>query len=132
MIPKFQRMVKEIGSRISKTRAWEGGASVFTSFILSFLYSVPPSARQKFWSSPPPLKLWRAGIQAGEKEGGWREGIFARLFCAVGAVGWEAFPPFGIKPNIKAKQFSNPFRKKILAGERALSPEKLKCLDWSG
>ena len=24
----------------------------------------------------------------------------------------EAFPPFGIKPNIKAKQFSNPFKKK--------------------
>jgi len=37
--------------------------------------------------------------QAGKKEGGLGEGIFARLFCAVGAVGWEAFPPFGIKPN---------------------------------
>jgi len=46
--------------------------------ILSFLYSVPPSARKKFWPSN----------QAGEKEGGWGEGIFARLFCAVGAVGW--------------------------------------------
>ena len=48
---------------------------------------VPPSARKKFWPSN----------QAGEKEGSWGEGIFARLFCAVGAVGWEAFPPFGIK-----------------------------------
>jgi hypothetical protein len=31
-------------------------------------------------------------------------------------VGREAFPPFGIKPNIKAKQFSNPFKRK---GSRA-------------
>jgi len=70
---------------------------------------VPPSARKKFWPSN----------QTGKKEGGWGEGIFARLFCAVGAVGWEAFPPFGIKPNIKAKQFSNPFKRKK-------SREKLK------
>jgi hypothetical protein len=34
-------------------------------------------------------------------------------------VGWEAFPPFGIEPNIKAKQFSIPFKRK---GSR----EKLK------
>jgi len=67
---------------------------------------VPPSARKKFWPSN----------QAGEKEWGWGEGIFARLFCAVGAVGWEAFPPFGIKPNIKAKQFSIPFKKNLAGG----------------
>jgi hypothetical protein len=67
--------------------------------ILSFRYSAPPSARKKFWPSN----------QAGEKEGGWGEGIFARLFCAVGAVGLKAFPPFGIKPNIKAIQFSFQF-----------------------
>ena len=36
--------------------------------ILSFLYSVPPSARKKFWPSN----------RAGKKEGGWGEGIFAR------------------------------------------------------
>ena len=30
----------------------------------------------------------------------------------VGAVGQEAFPPFGIKPNIKEKQFSIPFKRK--------------------
>ena len=47
-----------------------GGAK---ATILSFLFSVPPSARKKFWPSPPSLKLWRAGIQAGEKEGGWGE-----------------------------------------------------------
>jgi len=28
----------------------------------------------------------------------------------------ESFLPLGVKPNIKAKQFSIPFRKKILAG----------------
>ncbi|MDP2860368.1 MAG: hypothetical protein Q8N98_01480, partial [bacterium] len=28
----------------------------------------------------------------------------------------EAFPPFGIKPNIKAKQFSIPFKKKLAGG----------------
>ena len=116
MIPKFQRLVKEIGSRISKTRAREGGASVFTSFILSFLYSVPPSARKKFWPSN----------QAGEKEGGWGEGIFARLFCAVGAVGWEAFPPSWYQ-DIKAKQFSNPFKRKKVARKNKELKRKLFC-----
>src|SRR3989344_1830166 len=115
ILPKYLRIVKKKGSGISKTRAWEGGASVFTSFILSFLYSVPPSARKKFWPSN----------QAGEKEGGWGEGIFARLFCAVGAVGWEAFPPFGIKPNIKAKQFSNPFKRKRVARKNKELKRKL-------
>jgi len=33
----------------------------------------------------------------------------ARPFCAVGAVGREMFPPFGVKPDIKAKQFSFNF-----------------------
>jgi len=78
---------------------------------------VPPSARKKFWPSN----------QAGEKEGGWGEGIFARLFCAVGAVGWEAFPPFGIKPNIKAKQFSIPFKRKRVARKIKELKRKLFC-----
>ena len=90
---------KIIGSSLSLPAHGRDGAR---ATILSFLYSVPPSARKKFWPSN----------QAGEKEGGWGEGIFARLFCAVGAVGWEAFPPFGIKPNIKAKRLSNPFKRK--------------------
>src|SRR3989338_1374226 len=116
MIPKFQRLVKEIGSRISKTRAREGGASIFTSFILSFLFEVPPSARKKFWPSN----------QAGEKEGGWGEGIFARLFCTVGAVGWEAFPPSWYQ-KIKAKQFSNPFKRKKVARKNKELKGKLFC-----
>jgi len=28
----------------------------------------------------------------------------------------EAFPPFGVKPNIKAKQFSIPFKKNLAGG----------------
>ena len=80
-------------------------------------FEVPPSARKKFWPSN----------QAGEKEGGWGEGIFARLFCAVGAVGWEAFPPFGIKPNIKAKQFSIPFKRKRVARKIKELKRKLFC-----
>ncbi|MBU4338597.1 hypothetical protein KKD57_03505 [Patescibacteria group bacterium] len=92
------------------------------------LFIAPPSARKKFWPSPPSLKLWRAGIQTGKKEGGWGEGIFARLFCAVGAVGWEAFPPFGIKPNIKAKQFSNPFKRKRVARQIQKIEKKIVLL----
>ena len=61
-------------SFVLPAHGWVGAKAT----ILSFLYSVPPSARKKFWPSN----------QAGEKEGGWGEGIFARLFCAVGAVGW--------------------------------------------
>ena len=51
------------GSKISKTRAREGGASVFTSFL-----SLKAAAPAK-----------RAIQQAGKKEGGLGEGIFARL-----------------------------------------------------
>ena len=105
---------KIIGSSLSLPAHGRDGAR---ATILSFLYSVPPSARKKFWPSN----------QAGEKEGGWGEGIFARLFCAVGAVGWEAFPPFGIKPNIKAKRFSNPFKRKKVARKNKELKRKFFC-----
>ena len=55
--------VKIKGSRISKTRTREGGASVFTSFLFS--------------KAAAPAK--RAIQQAGKKEGGLGEGIFASL-----------------------------------------------------
>jgi len=71
ILPKYLRMVKEKGSRMSKTRAREGGASVFTALFFSFLISAPPSARSKNFRAKPK--------QAGKKEGGWGEGIFARL-----------------------------------------------------
>ncbi|MFH2136753.1 MAG: hypothetical protein ABII19_03970, partial [Patescibacteria group bacterium] len=44
-------------------------------------------------SAPPPEKIAGGFQQAGKKEGGWGEGIFARLFRSAGAMGWEAFPP---------------------------------------
>ncbi|OGH01112.1 hypothetical protein A3E04_00635 [Candidatus Kuenenbacteria bacterium RIFCSPHIGHO2_12_FULL_42_14] len=62
-----------------------------------------------------------------KRKGVGGEGIFARLFCAVGAVGWEAFPPFGIKPNIKAKQFSIPFKRKRVARKIKELKRKLFC-----
>ncbi|OGY09340.1 MAG: hypothetical protein A2782_02595 [Candidatus Blackburnbacteria bacterium RIFCSPHIGHO2_01_FULL_43_15b] len=52
IVPNKLKMVKSfstLGSRISKTRAREGGASVFSSFVFGFLFLVPPSARKKFW-----------------------------------------------------------------------------------
>jgi len=63
MILRKSIKVKKKGSRISKTRAREGGASVFTFFL--FLKAAAPAKR--------------AIQQAGKKEGGWGEGIFARL-----------------------------------------------------
>jgi len=107
----------KLGSSFDITRARVGGASVIP-LLSSLLFSVPPSRRKVLGAKPK---------QAGKKEGGWGEGIFARLFCAVGAVGWEAFPPFGIKPNIKAKQFSNPFKRKMVARKIKELKRKLFC-----
>ena len=64
--------VKRKGSRNSKARAREGGASAFTALLPFFsVYPVPPSVRRKVLGAKPK--------QAGKKEGGWGEGIFARL-----------------------------------------------------
>jgi len=57
------------GSRNQKTRARVGGASVIP-LLFSFVFSVPPSRRKVLGAKPK---------QAGKKEGGWGEGIFARL-----------------------------------------------------
>jgi hypothetical protein len=100
------------GSTLSPAHGLGGARAT----ILSFLYSVPPSARKKFWPSN----------QADEKEGGWGEGIFVRLFCAVGAVGWEAFPPSRSWRDIKAKQVSIPFKRK--KGARKIKELKRKLL----
>ena len=69
--------VKRKGSRNPKARAREGGASAFTAMSsFFFVFSVPPSRRKVLGAKPPP----EAGRQsAGKKEGGWGEGIFARL-----------------------------------------------------
>jgi hypothetical protein len=120
ILPKYLRIVKEKGSRMSKTRAREGGASVFSALFYFFRISAPPSARSKNFRAKPK--------QAGKKEGGWGEGIFARLLCPPKAGwGWEAFPPFDIKPNIKAKQFSIPFKGKKCARKIQKIERKLFC-----
>jgi len=66
ILPNYLKAVKKIGSKNPKTRAREGGASVFTSFV-------------SFSVSSPPEKIAGGFQQAGKKEGGLGEGIFARL-----------------------------------------------------
>jgi len=63
MILRKAIKVKIQGSKISNAREWEGGSSAFTFFL--------------FPKAAAPAK--RAIQQAGKKEGGWGEGIFARL-----------------------------------------------------
>ena len=60
----------KLGSSFDITRARVGGASVIP-LLSSFVFSVPPSVRRKVLGAKPK--------QAGKKEGGWGEGIFARL-----------------------------------------------------
>ncbi|MCC7160760.1 hypothetical protein IT399_03515, partial [Candidatus Nomurabacteria bacterium] len=70
MIPNFQSFSnKNKGSSFDITRARVGGASVIP-FLSSLLFYVPPSRRKVLGAKPK---------QAGKKEGGWGEGIFARL-----------------------------------------------------
>ena len=59
----------KLGSSFDITRARVGGASVIP-LLSSLLFSVPPSRRKVLGAKPK---------QAGKKEGGWGEGIFARL-----------------------------------------------------
>ena len=80
-----------IGSSFLSPAHGKGGAR---ATILSFPLSVPP-----------PKKIAGGFQQAGKKEGGWGEGIFARLFRSAGAMGWETFPPSWYQDS-KAKQFS--------------------------
>jgi len=70
MITNFYKIVNEsFGSSFDITRARVGGASVIL-LLSSLLFSVPPSRRKVLGAKPK---------QAGKKEGGWGEGIFARL-----------------------------------------------------
>ena len=64
ILPKYLIIVKEKGSKNSKARAREGGASAFTA-VLSFfsVFLVPPSVRRKVLGAKPK--------QAGKKEGGF-------------------------------------------------------------
>ena len=81
-----------------------------------------------FLSAPPPPEKIAGGFQqAGKKEGGWGEGIFARLFRSAGAMGWETFPPSWYQ-DIKAKQFSNPFKRKRVARQIQKIEKKIVLL----
>ncbi|MCG2701874.1 hypothetical protein L6273_01880, partial [Candidatus Parcubacteria bacterium] len=70
MVSKILKFGKQKGSSFDTTRARVGGASVIP-LLSSLLFSVPPSVRRKVLGAKPK--------QAGKKEGGWGEGIFARL-----------------------------------------------------
>ena len=61
ILPKYLIIVKEKGSRMSKTRAWEGWASVFTALFSFFCISVPPSARSKKFRAKPKQAGGNAG-----------------------------------------------------------------------
>src|SRR3989339_2156504 len=92
MVSKILKFGNQKGSSTLSPAHGLGGAR---ATILSFLYSVPPSVRKKFWPSN----------QAGEKEGGWGEGIFARPRFPI-----PIFPP---PPNFVFR-FAKCAAKKIL------------------
>ena len=58
ILPKYLLMVKSQGSKNSKARAREGGASAFTA--MSSFFSVPPSVRPKV-SVPVPFEQEKSG-----------------------------------------------------------------------
>ena len=93
---------------MSKTRAREGGASVFTALFSSFRISAPPSARAKKQKRRSPLQRRADNQQAKRKGIGGKEVLPACAFRAEGAVGVGAFPPFRQKRNIKTEKFSFP------------------------
>src|SRR3990167_7566905 len=66
MIPNFKILVQTKGSSYSLRAHGKGGASATILFL----------------SAPPPEKSAGGFQQAGKKEGGWGEGIFARLLTA--------------------------------------------------
>ena len=73
ILPKYLRIVKEKGSRMSKTRAREGGVSVFSALFSSFRISAPLSARSKNFRAKP-------------KQAGKKEGLGGRNFCPPASV----------------------------------------------
>jgi len=114
ILPNYLKKVKKIGSKNPKTRAREGGASVFTSFGFFSLLVPPPSE-----------KIAGGFQQAGKKEGGLGEGIFARLLTAPKArLGWERLR--SLAPSREAKQniFQFLLEEK---GSRAKIEKREKC-----
>ena len=117
ILPKYLKIVKKREQNFKNARMG-GWGKRFYFFCFFFSLFGPAVRSQKILA-----------VQSGGRKGRgfWGEGIFARLFCAAGAVGWKTFPPFGIKPNIKAKQFSNPFKRKRVARQIQKIERKLFC-----
>ena len=82
------------------------------------------SATILFLSVPPPEKSAGGFQQAGKKEGGWGEGIFARLPSREAGLGWERLR--SLAPSREAKQniFQSLLEEK---GSRAKIEKREKC-----
>jgi len=109
MIADFMKIVQEfIGS----------------STLLRAHGRVGGSATILFLSVPPPEKSAGGFQQAGKKEGGWGEGIFARLPSREAGLGWERLR--SLAPSREAKQniFQFLLEEK---GSRAKIEKREKC-----
>jgi len=97
MIHNLNNFVNEsLGSFLALPANGLGVSRTTILFLFSFLKA----------AAAPAL---RALKQAGENEGGWGEGIFARLRFPCRRRGWiGAFSPFRQKRNIKTEKFSFP------------------------
>ena len=96
MLYEKTKKVNEIrgSSLLSPAHGWVGARAT----ILSFLLSAPPSK-----------KIAGGFQQAGKKEWGLGEGIFARLLSAEGGLwGGKAFPQFLRQQESKTEKFSFP------------------------
>jgi len=76
-----------------------------------------------FLSAPPSEKSAGGFQQAGKKEGGWGEGIFARLPSREAGLGWERLR--SLAPSREAKQ--NIFQFLLEEGSRAKIEKREKC-----
>jgi len=92
MITNYSKKVKQKhqGSSLLSPAHGRAGARATS---LSFLLLVPPASE----------KIAGGFQQAGKKEGGLGEGIFARLLSAEGGMGWEAARPCSSKETKPAK-----------------------------
>ena len=123
ILPKYLEIVKKKGSSLSLPAHGLGGARATSLLVAHFaLRNTASNSAEKKGS--PRLRLSATDGQASEgvAEGrGLGGGIPPRPSRS------EAFPLFGIKPNIKAKQFSNPFKRKRVVRKIQKIERKLFC-----
>src|SRR3989344_4643526 len=111
IIPNKLRMVKKLFTKGSSTLLRAHGRVGASETTLSFL------------SAPPSEKSAGGFQQAGKKEGGWGEGIFARLPSREAGLGWERLR--SLAPSREAKQ--NIFQFLLEEGSRAKIEKREKC-----